>query len=365
MVVFPWKVGRNLSPNHLLAKMSRGLFVCLLATVIGSNRAAAAPVVPANFRVENAIARVSFELPTCIAFFPDGAMLVGEKRGRVYVARNGIRSPEPAWSHEDEVLNVGDLGLMSIAVDPQFAANRYIYLLYNVDPDSNGVDTDANSFGRLVRYRMSTSDSNVVLENTRTILMGTDWRSGPLTASQSHSVGALRWGEDGSLLVSVGEGAESNQMDPGGLDSTAFGEGVADPAQDIGAFRAQDLESLSGKILRLDPENGHGYDSNPHADGDLTSVRSRVWLHGMRNPFRFTVRPGTGAVDPAAGRPGTLFVADVGWLTWEEVNRADTGGMNFGWPCYEGPYAQPEYQKASPAHHACAVAGPFVPPALS
>ena len=147
---------RRCSPTSI------GRFACILCAAIVAGHAVAAPVVPANFRVENAVNRVTFELPTCLAFFPDGALLVGEKRGRAYVVRGGVRSPAPAWSHEREVLNVGDLGLMSVAVDPRFATNRCVYFLYNVDPDSNGVDTEPNSFGRLTRYRMSTSDSNVV-----------------------------------------------------------------------------------------------------------------------------------------------------------------------------------------------------------
>ena len=66
------------------------------------------------------------------------------------------------------------------------------------------------------------------------------------------------------------------------------------------------------------------------------SNASRVWVLGLRNPFRWSFVPGTGSTDPAAGDPGLLLLGDVGWSTWEELNLSRTGGENFGWPCYEG-----------------------------
>ena len=65
--------------------------------------------------------------------------------------------------------------------------------------------------------------------------------------------------------------------------------------------------------------------------------------YGLRNPYRFSIRPGTGSTNPADGDPGSLLIADVGWNTWEELNIASTGGVNFGWPCREGPNVQVGY----------------------
>jgi hypothetical protein len=95
---------------------------------------------PNGFVVENAIPGSGFDTPVAIAFLPDGRMFVAEKRGRVYEVQNGVVSPTPLWAGENEVLNIDDRGLLGLAVDPNYFLNHYIYLLYTVDPDSNGVD---------------------------------------------------------------------------------------------------------------------------------------------------------------------------------------------------------------------------------
>jgi PKD repeat protein len=97
---------------------------------------------------------------------------------------------------------------------------------------------------------------------------------------------------------------------------------------DFLSFRAQRLDEWSGKILRLN-DDGTAPGDNPFDDG-TQSIRSKVWVYGLRNPFRFSVQPGTNVV---------LF-GDVGWNTWEEVNRG-LAGANFGWPCYEGNLPEP------------------------
>lgn len=309
--------------------------------------------VPTDFVVENVAPGATFNIPTGIAYMPGGRLLVAEKRGRVYFVTNGVKSASPLWSSENEILNETDRGLLDVAVHPDYVTNHYVYFLYTVDPDSNGVDNNDNGFGRLVRYQVSFSDSTQLISSSRTVLMGTNWRNGPLIDSPSHTIGSLRWGRDKSLLVSIGDGAYYNAMDDGGIDGTAFGAGKTDPAEDIGAFRAQWIDCLPGKILRINPITGRGYASNPFVDASLSSIRSRVYAYGVRNPFRFTVRPGTGSPDTAAGSPGSIYIGDVGWTDYEEMNVARTPGTNFGWPCYEGMLPNSDYQGASPAHHGC------------
>lgn len=328
------------------------------AGLLAAFPAAAQPVLPPGFVVENVVAGAPFTVPTSLAVLPDGRLLVAEKGGKVWVVKSGVRHPVPFWDGEHEVLDSVERGLLGIAVDPAFAVNRRVYFLYSVDPDSDGVDFDEDdAFGRLVRYEMSATDSNAVDPASRTVLMGVDWPSGPPVGSQSHHLCALRWGRDGSLLVGIGDGAQFSYLDAGGHDPGLFEPGRTDTLEDIGAFRAQYLGSLSGKILRVDPATGHGYPSNPFWDGDPASVRSRIWLYGLRNPFRFAVRPGTGSPDPSDGAPGTLYIGDVGWLTYEESNVARGGGLNFGWPCYEGFLPQPAYQAATPPRAGCATIG--------
>ena len=90
-----------------------------------------------------------------------------------------------------------------------------------------------------------------------------------------------------------------------------------------------DAVSLDGSIIRVDPATGAGLPSNPLAGNPDANAR-RIIAHGLRNPFRFTFRPGT----------SELWLAEVGWDQWEEINRildpADAVVENFGWPCWEG-----------------------------
>lgn len=326
-----------------------------------------APQVPTGFVVENAAPGASFDTPTGIAFLPDGRLLVCQKEGTLFVVQNGSKIG-PIVDIKNVVLNQGDRGLLDVAVDPDFDTNRRIYLLYTVDPDSNTVDTNDDAYGKLVSYQMTTTSSNTVDLASRRVLFGRTWTEGPTSTSVTHTIGSVRWGADKSLLVSVGEGAHFENVDDGGDDAPAFLPGRTNPIEDIGAFRAQFLGSLAGKILRLDPATGNGYESNPFFDGDVASIQSRVYAYGLRNPFRFCVRPGTGNTDPAQGLPGTIYLGDVGWSTWEELSIATLPGRNFGWPCREGLHPTTYDGGSNPSHSGCNSVGtptnpsPFTPP---
>jgi len=176
----------------------------------------------------------------------------------------------------------------------------------------------------------------------------------------SHSIGALAFGADGALYVSGGDGASFNVTDYGQVKSAAPPPGYPNPCGDPpgapgstlslptaegGALRSQDLvttsdpTSLDGAILRVDPTTGAGLPDNPLAASADPNAR-RIIAYGLRNPFRFTIRPGTSEV----------WLGDVGWSSWEEINRiGDPLGSaeNFGWPCYEGVGRQPGYDGAN------------------
>jgi len=327
--------------------ISAGLLTAAIALALLATNARAVPKVPAGFVVEPVA--TGLESPTAIAFLPDGRMLVTEQPGRVRIVANGVVRPTPVWAAEDEVLFDQESGLVGIAVDPAYESNHWLYFWYTVDPDSDGVDQpDGGAFGRLARYTMRFDGSDTVDPASRTILLGTSFADAPITGTHTHTVGTLRWGVDGTLLVGHGDGDNWGEIDVGGLYPDVFAPGRADPAMDIGAYRSQSISSMNGKILRIDPATGHGLPSNPFWDGNPSSPRSRVFEYGLRNPFRFNLRPGTGDSDPAHGNPGTLYIGDVGWFRWEELDVADTPGMNFGWPAIEGPLPELEYTAATP-----------------
>ena len=119
------------------------------------------------------------------------------------------------------------------------------------------------------------------------------------------------------------------------------------PTAEGGALRAQSVRrpvgepvTLDGTVLRVDPDTGAGLPGNPYYASADPNAR-RIIATGLRNPFRMTTRPGT----------SELWVGDVGWGTWEEVNRIAVGddatAENFGWPCYEGAARQGGYDSAN------------------
>lgn len=324
----------------------------ILIVLLAASASTHAANLPPGFNASTTAS--GFDRPVGIAFASDGRMFVAEQCGRVWVVEDGITLPEPLIDLSEEVNGRLDRGLLGIALDPDFLVNRYIYLLYTVDsvfgePDNSPFD---GSFSRLTRYTCTeASNGNVADLTSRFVLIGTTAAEGIPICEPSHSIGSLRFGTDGSLLLSAGDGAHYDSMDDGGQDPDCFKPGMFPLIEDIGAFRSQYLGSLAGKVLRVDPATGLGLPENPYFTGDAADNQSRVWAYGLRNPFRFTLRPNTGSTKP--GDPGTLYIGDVGWFTYEEINVA-YGGENFGWPCKEGFDDTTFYvDLANPAHSGC------------
>lgn len=318
------------------------------------------PSLPAGFYLENVVPGTSFHEPVAVAALPDGRLLVAVKRGVVYTIENGVRLPEPFLNIEDEVLNQADRGLLGLTLDPAFASNGRIYLYYGVDRDGTGDYDRFDAFARVTSYAASALNPNVADLSTRNVLIGETFSTGIPACYYSHNGGHLAFGSDGTLLVSTGDAASFDEADSGGLYPDCFGPDRIDPAEDIGAFRSLRIESLAGKILRIDPNTGDGIASNPFYTGDPTDTASKVWAYGFRNAFRFGVRD-NGSTNPNDGLPGSVYVGDVGWVNWEEQQVARRG-ENFAWPCYEGPYEHSEYQAATPATNGCAVMPPRTDP---
>jgi glucose/arabinose dehydrogenase len=306
-------------------------------------------------------------IPTGFAFARDGTIFIIEQAGVVRVHDGTSQQGAPFIDLTAEVNQNGDRGLLGIALHPGFAPDggprSWIYLQYTVSPvpgrDLTYNQDNRYSFSRLTRYRATTNGAGEIIADlaSRQVLLGHRMPNGIVpdgitSCHDSHASGAMAFASDGSLLLTNGDGAHYDFRDAGGADPACFANfvhpmtGLHGPMkvyEDSGAYRAQDLRSLAGKLLRIDPETGHGYSSNPYYDGDPASNASRIWALGLRNPYRFALKPGTGARDPALGRPNTVYLGDVGWNAWEETDVV-RGGENFGWPCFEGMDAQPEYQ---------------------
>ncbi len=295
-----------------------------------------------------------------VCFDATGRGYVWEKGGKVWLVEGGVKSAQPLIDITEEVGNWRDYGLVGFAVDPNFYTNGYIYLSYVVDYHhlkyfgTPQYDPQADEFfhdtiARITRYTTDPSDGfRSVLPGSRNVLLGESMTTGAAITHESHGAGTLIFGEDGMLLASMGEGASFDTADVGGprtaSSNTALIDGIITPEEDVGALRSQMIDSLSGKILRLDPATGDGVPSNPfYNTAAPRAPRSRVWTLGMRNPFRICLKPGTGSADPADGDPGTIFVGDVGWNTREELSMVPTGGLNLGWPLFEGLEPQGQY----------------------
>ena len=152
-------------------------------------------------------------------------------------------------------------------------------------------------------------------------------------------------GGDGASFNFADYGQDGSPTNPCGDPPGGVGALLTPPSAEGGALRSQDLRTLSdptgldGALLRVDPATGAGLPDNPNA-GSLDPNARRIVAYGMRNPFRFGIRPGTGEV----------WIGDVGWNTWEEIERLQSptaGVTNFGWPCYEGSGRQGGYDSAN------------------
>lgn len=270
---------------------------------------------PPGFARETVVSGLN--LPTTFVYLPDGRILIAEKDGVVRLSSHGALQSTPFLDIRDRVNPLNDRGLLGIAADPDFATNGYIYLLYTYE--DNASNPNGPKTGRLARY---TAVGNTASPSTEFVLLGTQVGSSchnfPAGAdcipsdSLSHSTGTLKFAPDGTLFLTLGDGSSYDSVDPD-------------------ALRAQDLDSLGGKFLHI-TRTGQGLPSNPFWNGDAGANRSKVWSYGLRNAYRFNLRPGT----------NTPYLGDVGWDTWEEINVA-YAGANFGWPCYEGPARQPGY----------------------
>jgi len=291
-----------------------------------------------------------------VDFAENGLVYVADFYGRIWLIEDNVVQPDPVLDISPEVGGYGELGCLGFALHPDFMMNGYFYMLYVVDRHhllhfgTDQYDPEANEYnqatmGRLTRFQVQLSDYRTIVPGSRTVLFGNAIGEGNPVVAPSHGTGDIVFGSDGSLMFSTGDGNTWVSYFAGGdqelpayaMDDQGLEDGILSPEENVGSFRAQMLESYNGKVLRIDPMTGEGLPSNPFFDPENPDgARSKVWALGLRNPYRMTLRPGTGSENPEDGDPGTLYITDVGYNEWEEINICDGAGYNFGWPLYEG-----------------------------
>lgn len=269
--------------------------------------------------------------PTWLSAPPgDTRLFVTERAGRVRIIQNGAVLSTPFLDISARVLTEGEGGLLSLAFDPQYARNGYVYLYYT-DPQRN-----------IVVERFTTGSSANIADPTS----GLEIISIPHPTFTNHFGGLVSFGPDGYLYVGTGDGG-----------------GAGDPQGN-----AQNLNSLLGKLLRIDvslsvPAESYAIPgSNPFVN--MSGRRPEIWAYGLRNPWRY------------AFDGNQLYLSDVGQDRREEVNIADNrqGGQNYGWNVMEGTLCYNtascnqagltlpafEYDHGSNDANGCSITGGFV-----
>lgn len=217
-----------------------------------------------------------------------GRLFVIEKAGRIRILQAGQIRAQPFLDIHERVGSEGnEQGLLGLAFHPRYAENGFFYVNYT--------NTDGNTI--IARYQVA-NDPNLADPASERVLLQIE------QPFRNHNGGALVFGPDGYLYAGLGDGGSSG--DP-------FGN-------------AQNLDSLLGKILRLDVDS-----ADPYAIPPENASGSEVWAYGLRNPWRI-------AIDHATGN---VYIADVGQDQWEEIDfvpAGATGPLNFGWDYREGKH---------------------------
>ncbi|KAI9028032.1 Sorbosone dehydrogenase-domain-containing protein [Hyaloraphidium curvatum] len=280
---------------------------------------------PAGFRVENVLTGIG--LVTDWQFlFPDTAIMTF-KNGTVAMAKiSGGRwrmLPYPILDLGGRLGRAaGDRGLMTLAIHPQVRTNRFVY--FGWVHDDIPVNTLGPKKNRISRFQLDTDFLFINPASERIIFgscpPGHRWADNDCMYMNgtTHSVGVIRFGRDGMLWATMGEGIIAD-----GPDWTLPPDWPA----------PMDAGFLGGKLLRLDPNTGNGLRDNPFWNGNPRAAISKVYSVGLRNAF-------SGDFTQRTTPPYAMIVGDVGWFTWESV-KVLTRGNNVGWPCYEGAQIGP------------------------
>jgi glucose/arabinose dehydrogenase len=279
--------------------------VAIAACGSGSDSATATTTAPASTAPAQAAARGvrlvrvgSFQNPLYVTAPPGDRrrVFVVEQGGKIMVMRDGKTLPTPFLDVASKVVAGGEQGLLGLAFAPDYATSKRFYVYYTAA--GSGANT-------LAEYRAASAES--ADPNSGRVLFSLP------DAESNHNGGQLAFGPDRLLYVGLGDG--------GGGDDQHGARG-----------NAQNLSSLFGKIVRIDPRESGGKPytvpaSNPFVG--RSGARGEIYSYGLRNPWRFSF-------DRANGM---LTIGDVGQNAVEEVDAVKRGGgrgANFGWRPFEG-----------------------------
>ncbi|MFD5383731.1 PQQ-dependent sugar dehydrogenase [Streptomyces sp. NPDC127074] len=273
--------------------------ICLVASLALTTASAEEPGTPRQAVAKVALKNVATaQNPTAGAAGPGGTVWIAERPGTVRVLDDqGLG--EPVLDISDETTTDGERGLLGIAFDKGFA---HFYISFTNLEGTSTVD------------EFAMRDGKIQPETRRTVLTQTQPYS-------NHNGGDIKFGPDGYLYIALGDGGAGG--DPHG--------------------NGQNLDTLLGKLLRIDPSGGDPYaipPDNPFVDDP--NARDEIWAYGLRNPWRFSFDAGT----------GDLLIGDVGQNDWEEIDWAPAnskGGENYGWSQMEGTH--PFRGGTEPANH--------------
>lgn len=242
-----------------------------------------------------------------------GRLFVAEQAGLIWILLDGKRIERPFLDLHEKVIRLNssydERGLLGLAFHPNFKANGRFYVSYSGHLQ-NGISPDEWDHTTYIsEFRVSKNNPDLADPKSERVMLAMD------KPGYNYEAGHIAFGPDGYLYI-------------------ATGDSVRNPAVESGKY-AQDINSLLGKILRIDVNGtsplGQPYlipRDNPFATG---VGRAEIFAYGFRNPYRFSF-------DTAQDKSfdgNRLFVADVGQATMEEVDLVKAGG-NYGWPIREG-----------------------------
>jgi glucose/arabinose dehydrogenase len=289
----------------------RSLFVALIISMAGFAHASAAnvdgslceeaPSSPPFPAIQLERIATGLSQPVGLIAPRDGSqrLFIVEQSGTIRIWKKGGVISEPLLDLRDRVATGYEMGLLGLALHPEFPNVPRLFVNYTTKTALHGIRT------KIAEFRLG-KDSNVVDPSTERILLDI---SQPYP---NHKGGHLAFGPDGFLYIGLGDGGSGN-----------------DPHDN-----AQHLNTLLGKMLRIDVNGQQGElpyripPDNPFV-GDA-NARPEIWAYGLRNPWRYSFDAVT----------GQLYVGDVGQYDREEIDVIRRGG-NYGWRRMEGSICTP------------------------